>query len=126
RNERCPLAVLKTTSYAENVIALAYAAERGASEAVFGNLAGNLCEGTGTNVFVAVGGRLVTPPLAAGCLAGVTRALVLELTDAVEENVALGALARVDEAFLTSSTRDVQAVGRRRRPGPARTARHTT
>ena len=52
RNERGALAGLKTISYGENVVALAYARERGATEAVFANLAGNLCEGTGTNVFV--------------------------------------------------------------------------
>ena len=47
RNERGALAGLKTTSYAENVVALAEAKRRGATEAVFANLAGHLCEGTG-------------------------------------------------------------------------------
>ena len=78
RNERSAVAGLKTTSYAENVVALAHATERGAGEAIFANLAGNLCEGTGSNVFVGVDGRLVTPPLSSGCLAGITRELVLE------------------------------------------------
>ena len=110
RNERSPLAGLKTVSYAENVIALRWAKERGAEEAVFGNLEGRLCEGTGTNVFVGVGGRMVTPPLASGCLAGVTRDLLLELDVAEEADVPVSALAEADEAFLTSSTRDVQAI----------------
>src|SRR6476661_8362648 len=61
RNERGALAGLKTTSYAENVVALSYAQESGASEAIFGNLAGNICEGTGTNVFYVVDGQLRTP-----------------------------------------------------------------
>ena len=78
RNENGATAGLKTTSYADNVIALAHAAERGGSEAVFANTAGNLCEGTGTNVFYVVDGELRTPTLASGCLAGVTRALVIE------------------------------------------------
>src|SRR5947209_4432267 len=52
RNDRGPIAGLKTVSYAENVVALRWARERGAEEAVFGNLDGRLCEGTGTNVFV--------------------------------------------------------------------------
>ena len=56
RNEHGALSGLKTTSYGENVRALAYAAERGGSEAIFANTAGNLCEGTGTNVFVVSGG----------------------------------------------------------------------
>ena len=65
RNERGALAGLKTTSYAENVVALADASERGATEAVFANLAGHLCEGTGSNVFYVVDGELRTPTLAA-------------------------------------------------------------
>ncbi len=110
RNERAALAGVKTISYGENVVALAYAHERGAGEAIFANLVGNLCEGTGTNVFVAVGGRLVTPPLSAGCLAGVTRDLLLELLDVVEDDLPLSALAAADEAFLSSSTREVQPI----------------
>jgi branched-chain amino acid aminotransferase len=110
RNERGVLAGVKTTSYAENVRALAYARERGAAEAIFGNLAGNLCEGTGTNVFVVTGGRLVTPPLSAGCLAGVTRALVVEWAGVAEEDLPLAALASAEEAFLTGTTRDVQPI----------------
>ncbi len=110
RNERSPLAGLKTISYAESIVALAFAHDRGAGEALFGNLAGNLCEGTGTNVFVGIGGRLVTPPLTAGCLPGVTRDLLLGLVDVAEDDMALSALGSADEAFLTSSTRNVQAI----------------
>jgi branched-chain amino acid aminotransferase len=109
RNERSAVAGLKTTSYAENVVALAEAAKVGATEALFPNLAGNLCEGTGTNVFAVFGDRVVTPPLLAGCLAGVTRALVLELVDdADEDDIPMADLATADEVLLTSSTRDVQ------------------
>jgi branched-chain amino acid aminotransferase len=111
RNERGALAGLKTTSYAENVIALARAHEAGADEAIFGNTAGNLCEGTGTNVFVVIDDRVATPPLSSGCLAGVTRELLLEVDpDIVEIDVPLAAFASVQEAFLTSSTRDVMAI----------------
>jgi branched-chain amino acid aminotransferase len=116
RNERGAVAGLKTTSYAENVVALAHAAERGASEAIFGNLAGNLCEGTGSNVFYAVDGELRTPSLASGCLAGITRALLLEWLAGevpvreVDEPIAV--LASADEVFLASTTRDVQPVRR--------------
>ena len=110
RNERGALAGLKTISYGENVVALAHARDRGAGEALFANLAGNLCEGTGTNVFLAVAGRLVTPPLSAGCLAGVTRQLVCELVDVAEEDLPLDAVYGAEEAFLTSSTRDVQPI----------------
>jgi branched-chain amino acid aminotransferase len=109
RNERSAVAGLKTTSYAENVVALAEARKLGATEAIMANLVGNLCEGTGTNVFVVRGGVLSTPPLLAGCLAGVTRALLLEeLPDADEDNLPMAALPEADEVLLTSSTRDVQ------------------
>jgi branched-chain amino acid aminotransferase len=108
-NERSALAGVKRTSYAENVVALAEARKVGATEALQPNLAGNLCEGTGSNVFVVLDGELVTPPLLAGCLAGVTRALVLELLpEADEANVPMAALAGADEVLLTSTTRDVQ------------------
>jgi branched-chain amino acid aminotransferase len=110
RNERSPLAGVKSVSYAENVVALAHAHRYGAGEAIFGNLAGNLCEGTGSNVFLAYRGRLVTPPLTAGCLAGITRELLLEVTDAVEEDVPLNLLSGAEEAFLSSSTREVQPI----------------
>ena len=113
RNEHGATAGLKTTSYAENVIALAHAAEHGGTEAIFANTAGHLCEGTGSNVFYVVDDELRTPSLAAGCLAGVTRALVIEWCGAREVDEPLtDVLARASEAFLVSTTRDVQAITR--------------
>jgi branched-chain amino acid aminotransferase len=109
RNERSATAGLKTTSYAENVVALAHAKARGATEAVFANTRGELCEGTATNVFVVVGGALITPPLSSGCLAGVTRALVLQWVGGEERALPLDVLSEAEEVFVTSSTRDVQA-----------------
>ncbi|WP_327715937.1 aminodeoxychorismate lyase [Streptomyces sp. NBC_00490] len=110
RNERGALAGLKTTSYAENVVALARAREHGASEALFANTVGQLCEGTGSNVFVVLDGELHTPPVSSGCLAGITRALTVEWTGAKETDLPLDVLERADEVFLTSTLRDVQAV----------------
>jgi branched-chain amino acid aminotransferase len=112
RNEHGALTGLKTTSYAENVIALARAAEAGATEAIFANTAGNLCEGTGSNVFYVLDGELRTPTLSSGCLAGVTRALLLEWYDAREIDEPIDVLTRAEEIFLVSTTRDVQAVRR--------------
>ncbi|MBD8869794.1 aminotransferase class IV [Nocardioides donggukensis] len=131
RNERGALAGLKTTSYGENVLALARAAEAGASEAIFANTVGNLCEGTGTNVFYVVDGELRTPTLASGCLAGVTRALLLEWCDVREVDEPVEVLGEASEIFLASTTRDVQGVhacdGRSLpTPGPVTTeAAHT-
>ncbi|MGW2085406.1 aminotransferase class IV [Streptomyces sp. NPDC001880] len=112
RNERSALAGLKTTSYAENVVALARAHEHGASEALFANTVGQLCEGTGSNVFVVLDGQLHTPPVASGCLAGITRALAVEWTGAQETELPFDVLERAEEIFLTSTLRDVQAVHR--------------
>lgn len=110
RNERGAVAGVKTTSYAENVLALQRAHAAGAGEAVFANTRGELCEGTGTNVFLVLEGRLLTPPLSSGCLAGVTRDLALEITGATEHTVPLAALAEAQEAFLTSTTRNVHPI----------------
>jgi branched-chain amino acid aminotransferase len=113
RNERGALAGLKTTSYGENVRALALAHDRGASEAIFANLQGHLCEGTGTNVFYVVDGELRTPTLDSGCLAGITRQLVLDWYGAVEVDEPIDVLTeQASEAFLASTTRDVQAIDR--------------
>lgn len=127
RNERSALAGIKSTSYGDNVRALALAHGEGAGEAIFANTRDELCEGTGTNIFIVSAGVVKTPPLSSGCLAGVTRALVLEACAAagiVVEEVALPieALHACDEAFLTSSTRDVHPLARidqRAMPGVA-------
>ena len=115
RNEKGALAGVKSISYAENVIALAEAKRRGCGEALVANTRGELCEGTGSNVFVVLEGRLHTPPLDSGCLAGVTRLLVLQACAAAgiacaETALPAEVLTRCEEAFLTSSTRDVHPI----------------
>jgi branched-chain amino acid aminotransferase len=110
RNERSAVVGAKTTSYAENVVALAWAHERGYSEGLFLNSIGSVCEGTGTNVFTVKDSWVRTPPLSSGCLAGITRELLLEWGMAVEADLTLEDLENADEVFLTSSTRDVHPV----------------
>lgn len=116
RNERGPLAGIKATSYAENAVAYRWAEERGADEALFANTRDELCEGTGSNVFVVLDGVLRTPPISSGCLAGVTRELVVDVVapsidlEVDESPFPMAALADAAEAFLTSSTRDVHPV----------------
>jgi branched-chain amino acid aminotransferase len=117
RNERSPVAGLKTTSYIENILMLAHARGLGAGEALLVNLAGDLCEGTGSNIFVILDGQIVTPPLSSGCLAGITRGLVVEWCaaasiDLVERDVSIRGVESAEEVFLTSSTRDVHPVTR--------------
>lgn len=127
RNERSAVAGLKTTSYAENVVALAYAKERGAVEAAFANTRGELCEGTGSNIFVVVDGAILTPPLDSGCLAGITRAIAIEWCreeglEVREETLPLDVLQSADEVFITSSTKDILPIhavdDRALEPGP--------
>jgi branched-chain amino acid aminotransferase len=112
RNEHGALSGVKSTSYAENVRGLAYASSRAATEAIFPNTADNVCEGTGTNIFLVFGGRVITPPLSAGPLAGITRGVILEWCEVEERDVTLAKARAADEVFLTSSLRDVQAVHR--------------
>lgn len=113
RNERGALAGVKSTSYAENAKALTHAMQAGATEAVFADTTGRLCEGTGSNVFVVRDGRVLTPTLDSGCLAGVTRALILKWVPGAEEtDLPMAALQDSDEVFLTSTLRDVQGVHR--------------
>jgi branched-chain amino acid aminotransferase len=131
RNERSPLAAAKTTASVDNVLAFEYAHERGATEALFLNTRDEVCEGSRTNVFAVCDGQLVTPPLSAGCLAGVTRALVLEYGGAVEANLRLSQIMSASEAFLSSALRGAQpiatidgiAIGRGARPHADRVAR---
>lgn len=117
RNEGGAVAGLKTISYAENVRALAYAEERGAGEAVFPNTRGELCEATGSNLFLVRDGVLRTPPGSAGCLLGVTRALILDVCPgagvrAEEADLSPDDLRSSDEAFLSSTTREVHPITR--------------
>lgn len=117
RNEKGALTGVKSTSYADNVVALAAAKERGHTEALLANTSGMLCEGTGTNVFVVRDGVVLTPSLQSGPLAGITRALTLEWLreegmEVIEDQLPLSILGEADEVWITSSTRDIAAVTR--------------
>jgi branched-chain amino acid aminotransferase len=111
-NDHSPVVGFKTTSYAANVVALQRARTMGADEAVMQNTGGELCEGTGSNVFVVVDGHLLTPPLSGGALPGITRQLVLEWCAAREAVLDFDVLTSATEILLTSSTRDLQPVSR--------------
>lgn len=110
RNPNDVLTGIKSTSYGGNVRGLAYAAQRGCGEAIFVNTDGYVAEGTGTNLFVVHDERVITPPITAGVLDGITRALVLEWFEVEERNMTLAEAKSADEVFLTSTNRDVQAI----------------
>jgi len=115
RNERSAIAGVKSISYAENVVALSFAKARGAGEALFLNTQGEVCEGTGSNVFIVQEDCVITPPLTSGCLAGVTRELVIEICKRADIRCVEKVLIPTDligcaEIFITSSTREVHPV----------------
>ena len=106
---------MKSTSYAVNMAAEAEARRRGADDAVFVDADGIVLEGPTTNIWWRRGRTLYTPSLELGILAGVTRAAVIELAGAagytVEEGAyPLGELAGAEEAFTSSSVREVMPV----------------
>jgi 4-amino-4-deoxychorismate lyase len=125
------LAGVKSTGYAVNMAALLEARRRGADDAVFVSLEGDVLEATTSNIWLREGPRLVTPPLALGILAGMTRDTLLGLAgpagfEAAEEPFGVVRLAAADEAFCSSSVRELMPVveldGRPLgggRPGPA-------
>lgn len=106
---------IKSSNLLNNILAVREAQSRGAEEPVLLNQEGFLAEGASTNVFLARGGTFFTPPLSAGILAGITREVVLELLPGLglrfrEQPLHLGDLLSADEAFMTSTTREVVPV----------------
>lgn len=106
----------KTGNYLNNVLCLREALSAGADDVLILNQQGNVTEAAAANVFFVQQGTLVTPPLSAGILAGVTRDLILRQVaaraglGAREEDLGTGDLDRFDECFLSSTTRGVAAV----------------
>ncbi len=111
-NEKSPLSQAKSASYAENFLALEMAQAQGADEAIRTNTAGDLCEASLSNFFFVVNGEIRTPALETGCLAGVTREIILEFLPEIKEGRwPLSALDEASEIWLVSSMRRVQWVG---------------
>lgn len=113
-NERSALAGVKSSSYADHLMAWRHALSLGADEAVRYNTVGQLCEGAMSNIFLVSGGKVFTPSLESGCLPGITRAIVIELClqeeiEMVECELTEEDLNQADEIFITSSVREVQS-----------------
>ncbi len=108
---------LKTGNYLESVLAVQEARAAGAHEALLRDSVGRVTEGSSSNLFLVMSGRLVTPPLEAGLLAGITRAALIDLArrdglEVDEEHVWPADLARATELFISSSIRGVLPVVR--------------
>ena len=105
----------KYTSWSENLTRYERAHEQGLDEVILLNERGEVAECTSANVFCVHGRKVSTPPLSSGCLAGVTRSILLEEIAVPEveigERVLLPAdLESADEVFITSTTRELQPV----------------
>lgn len=117
RNEQAVTAGLKTLGYSEAVIAFNAARAAGFDEALFLDTEGHVSEATTANIFAVKDGHLTTPPLTCGILAGITRALTLEIAagsglPAAEAVMPPVDLYAADEVFITSSVRELMPVAR--------------
>jgi len=101
---------IKSLSYAANMLCSRLAREQGFDEALLVTPHGRVLEAPTSSIFWVSGGELFTPPLDDHILASITRAIVIEVTDAVERVTPLEELLAADEVFLASTIREVQPV----------------
>ena len=111
-----PFSTLKTTNKLVNITAMQEAERADAHDALLLNHDGNITETTNSNLFAIRGKALQTPPLHSGCLAGITRGIVLEIAvdlgiAVTQDNLTVGDLAEVDGLFLTNSVQELTPVG---------------
>jgi branched-chain amino acid aminotransferase len=104
--------LIKSNNLLHNALAMQHALRHGAFEAVMRNLRGDISECSQSNLFIVRDGAVLTPPLASGLLAGITREFVFEIAHAIGAPVAEARLRdrdllEADEAFLTSTTREI-------------------
>jgi len=106
---------IKSNNLINNALAMQEAIKRQGEEALMLNQAGEIAECAQSNFCLVRGGRVLTPPLAAGLLPGVTREFVLDLArglglDAAEARLTPEDLGTADEAFITGTTREITPV----------------
>ncbi|HCL92442.1 MAG TPA: branched-chain-amino-acid transaminase [Verrucomicrobiota bacterium] len=106
---------IKSLNYLNNVLAKIEANNGGCEEAIMLNAEGFVAECTGDNLFIVKDGRLLTPPLSAGALYGITRQVVMELAaetgrKAIESNLTRYDLFNADECFLTGTAAELVPV----------------
>ena len=106
---------IKSLNYLNNILAKIEANNAGCEEAVMLNAEGFVSECTGDNIFIVKEGRLMTPPLSAGALYGITRQVVIELAEqsglsVTEPNLTRYDLFNADECFLTGTGAEIVPV----------------
>jgi len=116
RHAASALCRVKTTSWLNNVWSVAEAAKDGFDEVIMLNERGEVAECTSANIFAVKNGKVFTPPLSSGCLEGVTRGILFEIApeagvSLTEHTVSLEDLYSADEVFITSTNRNLIAVG---------------
>lgn len=104
--------LIKSNNLLNNALAMQEAARRGGFEGIMRNYNGELAECTTSNLFVVKNGTALTPPLAAGLLPGITREFLFEVgrdlgIPVLESTLKDSDLFGADEAFLTSTTREI-------------------
>ena len=110
------LAGAKMLSWVQNASTLERVHAQGFDDALLLNEQGHLAECTSANVFLVRGRQVLTPPLASGCLPGITREALLEVIpaagyDLVEQDLSPADLNAAEEVFISSTTREVAGVG---------------
>ena len=128
--------MVKSLNYLNNIMAKIEAEQAGAGEGLMLNEQGLVAECTGDNIFIVNDGRIVTPPITAGALAGVTRSVVFELArdagiDIREKDMTRYDIYTADECFLTGTAAEIIPVveldARKIRDGkPGPVTRHLT
>jgi branched-chain amino acid aminotransferase len=116
RHAASPLCGVKTVSWLNNVWSIAEAQKEGFDEVVMLNERGELAECTAANLYIVKGDTILTPPLSSGCLEGVTRGILFEIAGEAgvaikEQTLRLEDLFAADEAFISSTNRNVIGVG---------------
>jgi len=106
---------IKSLNYLNNILARIEANNAGVEEAIMLNSEGFVAECTGDNVFIVQKGRLLTPPLSAGALYGITRNTVLDCAQALglrtaEPNLTRYDIYNADEMFLTGTAAEMVPV----------------
>jgi len=112
RNNRSPLCCMKTLGYLENLLAHAEAVDAGSDEAILLNVDGEVAECSASNIFIVEDGEIITPPIEAGILPGITRRVVIDLASSLgikvaEEAVTVERLLNAEEVFITNSVIEI-------------------
>lgn len=116
-NEHSIFTYHKTSNYGENILALRDAKARGYDEVIFKNFSGNISEGSLSNVFLVRDNIVYTSTIESGILAGVMRALVIDILKdmgikIIEKNISYDELAAADEIFLSNSLMNIMPVSK--------------